>query len=59
METMRLVNEQEEEYLKSLTPNEFKAYLIAKSHLGSSFCLSKSIGFLQWLKLNGSNKLIV
>ena len=38
-----------EMYLKSLSPKEFKAYLIAKSHLGMSFDIEKSIGFLYWL----------
>lgn len=41
-------NEVENEYLKSLTVKEFKAYLIAKNHLGSSFGLDKSIGFIHW-----------
>lgn len=36
-------------YLKSLSPKEFKAYLIAKNHLGMSFDIEKSIGFLQWV----------
>lgn len=35
----------EASYIQSLTPKEHKAYLIAKSHLGSSFDLEKSIGF--------------
>jgi hypothetical protein len=47
---MESSNTQEQEYLKSLNQNEFKSYLIAKCHLGSSFCLSKSIGYLQWLQ---------
>ena len=38
-------------YLKSLSEKEFKAYEIAKSHLGSTFDLEKSIGFLQWKAL--------
>ena len=41
-------SDDETEYLKSLTEKEFKAYLIAKNHLGSSFGLDKSIGFLYW-----------
>lgn len=36
-------------YLQSLSPKEFKAYLIAKNHLGMSFDLEKSIGFLKWV----------
>ena len=39
-----------EKYLKTLTPKEKKAYDIAKSHLGCSFDLSKSNGYLQWKK---------
>lgn len=37
-------------YLDSLSPKETKAYNIAHSHLGSSFTLEKSIGYLQWKK---------
>jgi len=40
----------EETYLKTLPQKEFKAYLIAKDHLGMSFQLDKSIGFLTWKK---------
>ena len=39
-----------EDYLKSLTEKEYKAYEIAKSHLGSSFHLIKSNGFIEWKK---------
>ena len=39
-----------EQYLNSLTEKELKAYKIAKSHLGSSFDLKKSNGFLEWEK---------
>ena len=39
-----------ERYLKSLGEKERKAYHIAKDHLGSSFSVEKSIGFLAWLK---------
>jgi hypothetical protein len=39
-----------EDYLKSLNEKEMKAYLIAKEHLGSSFDLSKSVGFIKWRK---------
>ena len=37
-------------YLDTLSPKETKAYNIAYSHLGSSFTLEKSIGYLQWKK---------
>ena len=39
-----------DEYLKSLTEKEYKAYEIAKSHLGTSFDLKKSNGYLEWFK---------
>ena len=41
---------EEQAYLRQLTDKERKAYEIAKSHLGSSFHLTKSIGFQQWMK---------
>ena len=37
-------------YLKSLGEKDLKAYHIAKDHLGSSFSVEKSVGFLTWLK---------
>jgi hypothetical protein len=37
-------------YLKSLSPNEMKSYLIAKNHLGSTFNIVKTISFIQWKK---------
>jgi hypothetical protein len=37
-------------YLHSLSPNDKKGYQIAKDHLGCSFQIEKSNGFLQWLK---------
>jgi hypothetical protein len=41
-------------YVQSLNEKELKAYLIAKSHLGSTFAAEKSIGFLKW-KQNNTN----
>lgn len=38
-----------EDYIKQLTPFEQSAYRIAKSHLGSSFSLKKSNGYLKWI----------
>jgi len=38
-----------EQYLKSLSEKEMKAYEIAKDHLGTSFELIKSVGYLKWL----------
>ena len=40
----------EAEYLETLTPKELKAYYIAVQHLGSSFQLDKSLGFIKWQK---------
>ncbi len=37
-----------QEYIKTLPEREYKAYLIAKDHLGSSFDLEKSIGYKVW-----------
>lgn len=37
-------------YIQSLNEKELQAYHIAKSHLGSSFSLEKSLGFIEWLK---------
>ena len=39
-----------QQYISTFTPKEMQAYLIAKSHLGSSFSLYKSVGFIQWKK---------
>jgi hypothetical protein len=38
-------------YIESLSEKELKAYNIAKSHLGSSFSLEKSKGFIDWKKV--------
>lgn len=35
-------------YIKSLTKQEGQTLEIAKSHLGTSFNINKSIGFLEW-----------
>lgn len=40
------------QYLQT-TPMEFKAMLIAKDHLGSSFDLIRSNGFQNWFKAGG------
>ncbi len=37
-----------EKYLDSLNELEKKTLEIAKSHLGTSFNLKKSVGFLKW-----------
>ena len=42
-------NQQEiSNYISSLTVQEKQTLEIAKSHLGTSFNISKSIGFLSW-----------
>jgi len=37
-------------YLIQMTPSQKKAYLIAKDHLGTSFNILKSNGFIDWKK---------
>ena len=44
--------ELQQAYLNSLSEKEKKGYEIAKSHLGMSFDLEKSIGYLEWKKKN-------
>jgi len=39
-----------QQYLDTLNKKEYTSYLIAKSHLGTSFQLEKSNGYLQWKK---------
>jgi transcriptional regulator CtsR len=41
-----------EEYLKTLSPKQYKAYEIARDHLKDSFQIEKSNGFLSWVKKN-------
>jgi hypothetical protein len=50
MDSEQIQNEKtlEQIYLESLSIKEKKAYEIAKSHLGMSFQLNKSTGFLTW-----------
>jgi len=38
------------EYILQFTPIQKRAYLIAKEHLGSSFNVIKSNGYVHWLK---------
>lgn len=42
------------EYLESLSEKEKKAYEIAKSHLGMSFQIEKSNGYLKYKKTYSS-----
>jgi hypothetical protein len=46
-------HELQQKYLESLTPKEYMGYEIAKSHLGLSFQLEKSNGYLEWKKKLG------
>jgi len=49
-ESTELTTEQlMEMYLESLSEMEYKAYLIAKEHLQSTFQLEKSNGFLEFV----------
>ena len=41
-----------DKYILSLNEKELKAYNIAREHLGMSFSLEKSIGYLTWKKDN-------
>ena len=38
------------EYLQNMDENDKKAYLIAMNHLGSSFNIYRSNGFIDWKK---------
>lgn len=40
-------------YLESLSEKELKAYFIAKSQLGTSFQLEKSVGYIKWKEVRG------
>jgi hypothetical protein len=40
------------EYMQQLSNTQLMAYRIAKRHLGSSFNLIRSNGFIEWLKDN-------
>jgi hypothetical protein len=40
------------EYMKNFDDKSKLAYVIAKEHLGTSFDVFKSIGFLTWKKTN-------
>jgi len=42
-------NKRTEDYINQLTPFEQSAHRIAKSHLGSSFNLIKSNGYIKWI----------
>jgi len=44
-----------EQYIDSLSEKERKSYEIAKDHLGMSFQLDKSVGYLKWLQFCNKN----
>jgi hypothetical protein len=44
--------ELQDQYLNSLSEKDRKGYEIAKSHLGMSFQLDKSLGYLEFKKNN-------
>ncbi len=49
--TVEISNEAQTEvtnYINSLSKHETQTLEIAKSHLGSSFSIRKSIGFIEW-----------
>ena len=48
--SMESIEQLKQQYIESLSKKEKKAYDIAFHHLGSSFTLEKSIGFLEWKK---------
>jgi hypothetical protein len=39
-----------DKYIQSFNPNEKKAYEVARDHLGSSFNIETSIGFIKYKK---------
>jgi hypothetical protein len=45
----------EKEYVNTFTEKEKQAYEIAKDHLGMSFQLDKSIGFIEWKNAQDAN----
>jgi hypothetical protein len=56
MEPLTQTKTQQELYLETLTEKELQSYHIAKSHLGTSFQLEKSVGFLRWKKEQSEKK---
>lgn len=45
----------EKKYVDTLTEKEKQGYEIAKDHLGMSFQLDKSIGFIEWKNEKNAN----
>ena len=54
--TTTMSNDGVESYLNSLDALEKKTLDIAKSHLGTSFNVRKSIGFIQWTQATTESK---
>ena len=55
MDSIKTMNTHEESikaYLKSLNEQEKKTLEIAKDHLGTSFNINKSIGYIAWKSKN-------
>jgi hypothetical protein len=48
IKTMNTEDKSIKEYLKSLNKQERKTLEIAKDHLGTSFNIRKSIGYITW-----------
>lgn len=48
IKTMNTEDKSIQEYLKSLNEQERKTLEIAKEHLGTSFNIRKSIGYITW-----------
>lgn len=44
------IRELVEKYMQTFNEKELKAYHIAKDHLGDSFQIEKSNGFIEWRK---------
>ena len=44
------------EYIAQLNDKEKIAYNIAKDHLGTSFSIVKSIGFIEWTEKQSAGK---
>jgi hypothetical protein len=49
------VSKEEKKYIDSFSSKEKKAYEIAKNHLGSTFNLVKSNGFIKWKNTSHSS----
>jgi hypothetical protein len=47
---INLEKELMDKYIKTFSKKELQSYEIAKNHLGTSFQLEKSNGFLKWKK---------